>query len=245
MTKFVIRLDDICPTMDHAKFARARAIFDEAGVKPLMGIVPDNQDPDLQIDAPDPAFWKTMRDLKAQGWGISQHGYQHRIHTSDRGLLDISPRSEFAGRALADQTDDLAKGQQILADAGLATDIFMAPFHSYDRTTLTALKSLGFTRLTDGYGLFPWDEAGLRFIPQLSERPVHFGFGIYTMCLHLNNMRMDEIENLGKFVTANAARIIRFDDASAYNGPTTFAKPLSILLKVALSVRRRGLEPRM
>jgi len=194
MTKFVIRLDDICPTMDHAKFARARAIFDEAGVKPLMGIVPDNQDPDLQIDAPDPAFWKTMRDLKAQGWGISQHGYQHRIHTSDRGLLDISPRSEFAGRALADQTDDLAKGQQILADAGLATDIFMAPFHSYDRTTLTALKSLGFT---------------------------------------------------GKFVTANAARIIRFDDASAYNGPTTFAKPLSILLKVALSVRRRGLEPRM
>jgi len=200
MTKFVIRLDDICPTMDHAKFARARAIFDEAGVKPLMGIVPDNQDPDLQIDAPDPAFWKTMRDLKAQGWGISQHGYQHRIHTSDRGLLDISPRSEFAGRALADQTDDL---------------------------------------------VFPWDEAGLRFIPQLSERPVHFGFGIYTMCLHLNNMRMDEIENLGKFVTANAARIIRFDDASAYNGPTTFAKPLSILLKVALSVRRRGLEPRM
>jgi predicted deacetylase len=239
MTCFVIRLDDICPTMDHAKFARARAHFEAAGVRALMGVVPDNQDPDLQIDAPDPGFWETMRDLRSRGWGISQHGYRHWIHTTSRGLLGITPRSEFAGRPLEDQHADLAAGQAILAAEGISTDIFMAPFHSYDAATLTALKSLGFTTLTDGYGVFPWRENGLLFMPQLFERPASFGIGIYTMCLHLNNMRMDEIDALGQFMRANSTRIIDFDQASARSWPAALVWPLGLLLRLALTAKRR------
>lgn len=239
MARFVIRLDDICPTMDHAKFDRARAYFEMSDVRPLMGVVPDNQDPDLKIDASDPVFWETMRTLSKRGWGVSQHGYRHRIHTDDHGLLGITPRSEFAGRSLDAQREDLAEGQAILADEGLGTDIFMAPFHSYDRATLTALKSLGFTTLTDGYGLFPWREKGLRFVPQLFERPVNFGIGIYTMCLHLNNMRMEEIDALGRFVRANSARIIDFDQASMRSLPATLVWPLGLSLRLALTAKRR------
>lgn len=239
MARFVIRLDDICPTMDHTKFARARAHFDMAGVRPLMGVVPDNQDPDLQIDAPDPAFWATMRALRASGWGISQHGYRHLIHTAHRGLLGITPRSEFAGRPADAQRDDLAAGQAILAGEGIGTDIFMAPFHSYDAATLSALKSLGFTTLTDGYGLFPWRENGLQFVPQLFERPVHFGIGIYTLCLHLNNMRMDEIDALGRFLTANSTRIIGFDQARGRIWPAALMWPVGRVLRLALTAKRR------
>ncbi|WP_417525540.1 DUF2334 domain-containing protein [Marinovum sp.] len=239
MARFVIRLDDICPTMDHEKFARARAHFAAADVRPLLGIVPDNRDPDLEIDAPDPAFWAQMRALQAQGWAISQHGYRHLIHTGARGVLGISPRSEFAGRPLAAQHDDLAAGQRILAGEGLATDVFMAPFHSYDRATLRALNSLGFATVTDGYGLFPWQAGGLRFVPQLFERPVHFGLGTYTMCLHLNNMTLDEIDALGQFVSANAARIIGFDQACVRAWPAALAAPLGLPLRLALTARRR------
>jgi hypothetical protein len=106
MARFVIRLDDICPAMDNEKFARAQTHFEATGVRPLMGVVPDNQDPDLEIDAPDPAFWGKMRSLQAKGWGISQHGFRHLIHTDDRGLLKITPRSEFAGRSLEMQSAD-------------------------------------------------------------------------------------------------------------------------------------------
>lgn len=239
MPRFVIRLDDICPTMDHAKFARARAHFEAAGIRPLMGVVPDNQDPDLQIEPPDLGFWETMRDLRAQGWGISQHGYRHSIHTSERGLLGITPRSEFAGRPMEAQRDDLAAGRRILAGEGIATDIFMAPFHSYDAATLTALKSLGFTTLTDGYGLFPWRADGLVFVPQLFERPAHFGIGIYTMCLHLNNMQLDEIDALGRFLGANADRIISFDQARSIVFPAALMRPGGLLLKLALTAKRR------
>lgn len=239
MAQFVIRLDDICPTMDREKFDRARAYFEEVGVRPLMGIVPDNHDPDLMIDAPDPNFWKTMRTLHASGWGISQHGYQHRIHTGDPGLLGISLRSEFAGRPLDTQRDDLAEGQAILAAEGIGTDIFMAPFHSYDATTLTALKSLGLTRLTDGYGLFPWRESGLSFVPQLFESPFNFGIGIYTICLHLNNMTMEDIDALGRFVKANSVRIIDFDQASDRTWPAALMWPLGLSLRLALTAKRR------
>lgn len=239
MAQFVIRLDDICPTMDHAKFDRARALFEAAGVRPLLGVVPDNHDTDLKIEVPDPSFWNTMRTLHARGWGISQHGYQHRIHTGERGLLGISPRSEFAGRPLDVQRADLAEGQKILANEGIGTDIFMAPFHSYDTTTLVALKSLDFSTLTDGYGLFPWRESGLRFVPQLFERPVNFGIGIYTMCLHLNNMTIKEIDTLGRFVTENSARIIDFDQAKDRAWPAGLVWPLGVSLKLALTAKRR------
>ena len=239
MARFVIRLDDICPTMDHAKFARARAHFEASGVRPLMGVVPDNQDPDLQIDAPDPSFWETMRSLRKSGWGISQHGYRHLIHTSDRGLLGITPRSEFAGRPLDAQCKDLADGKAILAEEGLETVVFMAPFHSYDKATLTALKTLGFTTLTDGYGLFSWREEGLTFVPQLFERPANFGVGIYTLCLHLNNMRNEDIDALGQFMRANAARMIDFDQASRQVLPAALLWPLQMSLKLALTAKRR------
>lgn len=239
MARFVIRLDDICPTMDHEKFARARSLFEAAGVRPIMGVVPKNCDPDLQIDPPAPHFWENMRALKDSGWGISQHGYRHSIHTGDCGLLGISPRSEFAGRSYELQRDDLEKGQAILMREGIGTDVFMAPFHSYDSVTLTALKDLGFATLTDGYGLFPWQEDGLTFVPQLFERPANFGIGIYTMCLHLNNMQVDEIDALGQFVKENADRFIDFDQASARAWPKTATKPLEKVLRLALMAKRR------
>jgi hypothetical protein len=127
----------------------------------------------------------------------------------------------------------------MLTDEGLHTDVFMAPFHSYDQATLTALKSLGFTRLTDGYGLFSWRKNGLCFVPQLFERPANFGIGTYTMCLHLNNMSIEDIDGLGRFMSENSARMIDFDQASAHALPGAIVWPLEQVLKFALMAKRR------
>lgn len=239
MYRFVIRLDDICPTMDRKKFHRARSHFEAAGIRPLMGVVPNNRDRDLKVDPPDPNFWDMMRDLRAQGWSLSQHGYRHIAHTSDRGLLGVTPRSEFAGRPLSVQLGDLARGREIMAAEGVDTAIFMAPFHSYDSATLRALQSVGFTTLTDGYGLFPWRADEMLFVPQLFQRPAHLGVGIYTMCLHLNKMDYGEIDALGKFVRINVEHIISFDDACSYVLPSLLVRPVGLMLKLALNFKRR------
>ena len=44
MNQFSIRLDDITPDMDWEQFYRVKKILDKFSIKPLIGIVPDNQD---------------------------------------------------------------------------------------------------------------------------------------------------------------------------------------------------------
>ncbi|MBO5623235.1 MAG: DUF2334 domain-containing protein, partial [Butyrivibrio sp.] len=38
-----IRMDDITPDMDWDKFLRFKSLLDEHGIKPLIGVVPDNR----------------------------------------------------------------------------------------------------------------------------------------------------------------------------------------------------------
>ena len=48
--KIVIRMDDIAPGMDMGKFRRFKRILDEHHVQPLIGVVPENRDPKLEIE---------------------------------------------------------------------------------------------------------------------------------------------------------------------------------------------------
>ena len=48
-TCILIRFDDICPTMNWEQWAKACALLDAYGKKPLIGVIPDCKDPDLQI----------------------------------------------------------------------------------------------------------------------------------------------------------------------------------------------------
>jgi predicted deacetylase len=171
MSMIAFRMDDICPGMDRRKFERFQRLFSAFDVRPLIGIVPENRDPSLVVDEPQPDFWERMRTLKARGWTISQHGYEHRYVTKDGGLLGINRASEFASLPYAEQLGKLRAGKVILKQQGLDTDIFMAPSHSYDIRTLDALLEAGFTTVTDGYAPFIYRWRSLKFIPCQLGRP--------------------------------------------------------------------------
>ena len=47
--KISIRMDDITPDMDWARFMRFKALCDQYNIKPLIGVVPDNNDAKLNI----------------------------------------------------------------------------------------------------------------------------------------------------------------------------------------------------
>ena len=63
-----IRMDDITPDMDWAKFLRFKELCDLYQVKPLIGVVPQNMDENLHIDEPKEApvkdFWGYVKDLQ-------------------------------------------------------------------------------------------------------------------------------------------------------------------------------------
>lgn len=199
MQQLLIRLDDITPDMDWEKFERLEALFEQYGIRPIIGVVPDNRDETLRIQEAREDFWERMRALQKRGWVIAQHGHTHVYVNKKSGLLGVNPFSEFAGLPYREQYEKLKEGQEILKKQGIRTAMFMAPGHSFDRRTLRALKALGFTSVTDGYCSRPCRRGGLIFLPcTLSEPRLPKRFD--TLCLHSNGMGQAQFDALADFI---------------------------------------------
>jgi predicted deacetylase len=209
--RYLFRMDDITPTMDWGRFWALLRLFQRNRVKPLLGIVPDNKDKKLDRQKPEAHFWDTMRLLVERDLvDIAQHGYQHLLaRTSDSALLKHShgkrvERSEFAGYSYQEQLERIQKGREILTQQGLATDYWFSPNHSFDLTTLSALKSAGFTAVSDGIALLPYTHRGLIFVPQQLWRPTWVPTGVFTICLHSNEITNGEIKSIRQFLRTPA-----------------------------------------
>lgn len=163
--KILVRCDDICPTMDYGQFERARKLFKKMNIYPILGVIPDCQDPDLKIEAAHEDFWDYMLELQTEGYTLAMHGYQHMFDSNTRGKVNLGWKSEFAGHSLSEQIEKIKKGKEILEQHGIKTDIFFAPAHSYDDNTLQALAVNGFKYMSDGWSLKPYKRHGIICIP--------------------------------------------------------------------------------
>jgi len=210
--RYLFRMDDITPTMDWGRFWALLRLFQRNRVKPLLGIVPDNKDPKLDIQKAEPQFWETMRLLVERDLvEIAQHGYQHILSPiSGRALVSHRSgphveRSEFVGCSFQDQVERIQKGREILQVHGLSTDNWFSPNHSFDLTTLNALKTAGFRAVSDGIALFPHKFRGLVFVPQQLWRPTWAPTGVFTICLHSNEITNQEIQAIRQFLRTPAS----------------------------------------
>ena len=217
--QYLFRLDDITPTMHWGRFWAVMALFRRFKVRPLLGIVPDNQDPSLMVERAAPDFWKVMQQLRDEKLvDISQHGYQHTL-SARPGLpligrsYGIKEHSEFAGDSYGSQLERIDAGQKILETHNLGTSYFMAPNHSFDVNTLRALKTCGFSALSDGISLFPFRREGLTFVPQQLWRPAWLPCGTITVCLHSNELRPHDVKGIREFLRSSA-RFTDFESAS-------------------------------
>lgn len=205
--RYLFRMDDITPTMDWGRFWALLRLFQRHRVKPLLGVVPDNQDRKLNRQKSEPRFWEVMRSLAERDVvEIAQHGYQHILERDSnhalctRGDGQRFRWSEFAGYSYNEQLEKIQKGRAILQDNGVFTDFWFAPNHSFDLTTLNALKTVGFTAVSDGLSLVPFKERGLIFVPQQLWRPAWAPCGVFTICLHSNEITNGEIKAIRHFL---------------------------------------------
>lgn len=218
--KIAIRMDDITPDMDWAKFMRFKALCDQYGIRPLIGVVPDNRDENLHRTAPEAApvsdFWQYIKQLEAEGWCIAQHGVMHVYTTKKMGCFPLNRFSEFAGIEYEQQFDALERGRRIFEVHGIQTDCFMAPAHSFDRNTIKALKKLGFRRLTDGFGTAPYSRWGMVFYPisfrQGSVLKRIKKKGYTTFVVHTNTMNDKDFERYGQLFAAHRSSLISYAD---------------------------------
>lgn len=200
---YLLRFDDICPTMRWSNWEPIEQILQERDVRPIMAIVPDNRDPDLEVEPPNPNFWNRVRKWQAAGWTLGIHGFQHTYVTADPGLYSNRKASEFAGLPAALQRGKLERALAILRDEGVTSNLWIAPGHSFDWTTVSVLRDLGITSISDGFSMFPYTDArDIFWIPQqhlsedqlLSLRGTTPMFsGVFTACLHPNSWTLDDI----------------------------------------------------
>lgn len=183
-------MDDITPDMNWENFWFFQELFEKAGITPLLGIVPESRDEKLRREKTHENFYEIMRELNQKGYSFAIHGCYHLYTTKKGGLFPLNACSEFAGVPYEKQKEMLAFGKKKLEEQGLPADIFMAPAHSYDKNTLRALRELGITRITDGFGKEPYNYKGMTFYPIsfLLGRSLKQKDGVTTLVLHANTV---------------------------------------------------------
>jgi predicted deacetylase len=221
--QYLLRFDDICPTMNWEMWRRIETALIEGHIQPLLAVIPDNHDDKLHFASPCPSFWEQVRRWQARGWTIGMHGYQHRFVTGEAGLLRIQRRSEFAGVSAAEQERKLRLAVEIFRSHEVVPEAWIAPAHSFDWNTVAALQKLGIRTISDGLALFPHvDSRELLWVPQQLWKFRWRPFGVWTVCYHHN-----------RWAQPLLARFLR--DLSAYRDSITD------LAAVSARYRRRRL----
>ena len=212
-TIILLRLDDICETMDRDKFHKMKELLDRYGIKPLIGVIPLNKDSSLNRMEPDPDYIDMLRECVANGWTIAMHGVHHIYDSSKVGIITKRRKSEFAGKKIEEQINLLETGKQKMIEYGLNTDIFFAPGHSYDKNTIKALKQTGFKYISDGRTHMKYRWLEMEFIPlKYFSSNVPPRRGITTLCFHTNNMDDKMFKRTEHYIKRNNGLIGTFKD---------------------------------
>jgi predicted deacetylase len=219
--QYLLRIDDLCPTVSAQRWQQFQSLIEEFRLHPILAVVPDNQDPELQVSPPDPAFWDCMRALEARGASIGLHGYRHRCVSRGRSLVDLHRISEFAGVPAETQRAWIGEGVRILRGHGLDPNIWIAPRHGFDANTLAALREEEIRVLSDGFARAPFLRRGFTWIPQQLWAPVEKDRGLWTICVHPNTARDAEIAAFRSFLALHAAQFTSLDRVLFRFQPTT------------------------
>lgn len=202
--KVTVRMDDITPDMNWRNFNRTIELLEKYDAWPLLGIVPDNQDPMLVVEKPRDDFAQIILELQRKGAVLAMHGSNHVYTTKKGGIFPLNLFSEYAGVPFEVQKDKLSSAKEKLEALGISTDIFMAPGHTFDKNTLKALRELGFKYLTDGFGYKPFYQEGIAFLPIAFRKGKVYneGSGMTTIVLHVNDWKEEDFASFEKLLSS-------------------------------------------
>lgn len=194
---------------DMEKWSRMEKLLDRYNIKPILGIIPDNQDPALLAYPQDGNFWAAVRAMLDKGWVPALHGCNHVFHTKQGGLNPVNAFSEFAGVSLERQKAMLREGYALLQAQSVEPKIFFAPAHTYDENTLTALREETPIRIiSDTVAANVYFRDGFYYIPQQTGKARKLPLPVVTFCYHPNIMQDADFAHLEDFLKKNSSRFV-------------------------------------
>ena len=239
-TGILIRLDDIAENMNWDLMEKSELLFEEYGIKPILGVIPNNKDNELLSYSKKNNFWEQVRKWRDKGWEIAMHGYTHVYDKicKNEDYFNYGGGSEFCGHTLETQISRIKNGLQKFKNEKIKIRSFFAPNHTYDKNTFIALKNFRINEVIDGYGLMPYIENDIKFIPQLFYKVFALPFGIQTLQIHLNYWEQKDFDNFEKFIKKHSNKIITYDQAIAKTNNSFFYKFINTSTKIILRTKR-------
>src|ERR1700733_10847053 len=92
--QYLLRVDDLCPTVNPENWSGVRDLIRQFGIRPILAVIPDNQDRAVGTSQLYEPFWEEMCVMQREGATIALHGYQHRCTSRASSLLPLHRRSE-------------------------------------------------------------------------------------------------------------------------------------------------------
>tara|TARA_B100000945_G_scaffold320397_1_gene330363 strand:+ start:170 stop:928 length:759 start_codon:yes stop_codon:yes gene_type:complete len=239
-TGILIRLDDIAENMNWDLMEKSEILFDKYSIKPVLGVIPQNQDKQLLSYPKKNNFWEIVRRWNDKGWKISMHGLTHVYdkNTNKKDYFGYGGGTEFCGHSLEVQTERIKKGLEKFQQEKIKINTFFAPNHTYDSNTFLALRNFGIKEIIDGYGLMPYLENEIKFIPQLFYKVYILPFGIQSTQIHLNYWAEKDFKEFENFIKKNSSRVITYDDAIKKINNKSIFKMINLITKIFLKAKR-------
>ncbi len=239
-TGILIRFDDIAENMNWSLMDKCESLFEKHNIKPVVGVIPNNKDKELLSYPKRENFWNIVNKWKKKNWEIAMHGYTHLYdtNTNKKDYFNYGGRSEFFGHSIENQIEKIKNGLKVFEKNNINIRVFYAPNHTYDKNTFVALKIAGINQVIDGYGLIPYIENEIKFIPQLFYKPILLPFGIQSTQIHLNYWNNDDFNKFEKFVEQNLNKIISYDQALSKVNKSLKISVMNYLVKNILKTKR-------
>lgn len=201
---YIIRLDDASSKMNQENWTRMENILNQYNVKPIVGIIPDNLDPEFQAYEENPNFIDSIKRWDSKNWHLAIHGYNHLFQTNDSGINPVNAKSEFAGLPLEIQKIKIRKAYEFFLNINRIPKIFFAPAHTFDLNTLEAIRTETDIRIiSDTIANDIYFENDFYFIPQQSGKVRKLPFKTVTFCYHPNTMKEKDFIELEQFIVSN------------------------------------------
>lgn len=202
MKRYILRLDDASPYFQSEKWIQMEQLLDKYKIYPIIGIIPDNKDPELIKGSQDGDFWHRALNWQKKGWSIALHGYDHvYVNCNCKGLNPVHKKSEFVGLSITRQEEKIEKGFEILKSHGLNPTVFFAPSHTFDENTLLALKNkTDISIISDTVASDVYYMKEFYFIPQQAGSVRRLPLKTLTFCYHPDNMNEAAFIKLEEFL---------------------------------------------
>ena len=240
-TGILIRIDDIAENMNWDFMQKSELLFEKYRIKPVLGVIPNNKDNSLLSYPKKNNFWEKVRSWHDKGWEITMHGSTHvyDMDSKNNDYFGYGGMSEFCGHPLEVQTTKMKEGLKKFNEEKIKIRSFFAPNHTYDENTFIALKKCGINEVIDGYGLMPYIQYDIKFIPQLFYKFFIVPIGIQTTQIHLNYWDQKDFDDFEKFIIKNCDKIITYDQAIEKVNNNLFYKTINFFIKNTLKLKRK------